>query len=416
MDDHPSNRRGERSLREAESLSLDREDGRESPDREASRENLGSDAAGGTHFRRREILAGAGAAVIGSIAGCSAGGQPDSEGNTDFEPEETDTADAPSLSDLPDLSGELTVYLGRGEGGLYKELIDHLEAELYEDLSLSVRRDASASLANTIVEEEQNGDSPADVFWSIDAGALGTVAKEGLGSALPGDLTGLVPAQFRDGKDRWVGIAGRARAIPYNTETYDEADVPESVMAIPETDGFGGEMGWAPTYGAFQSFVTTMRLVEGEERTREWLRAMLDAGVTRYAGEFLVTNAVAEGELSAGFANHYYAQRLQEAKPDAPMDLAFTSGDAGALVNASGAIVLESAADRTLAVDFVRHFLTTEVQSFLAESAYEYPLVPGVDPPGSLPPIEELDPPDIDLTQLADVRPTLRMLREEGVL
>ncbi len=365
---------------------------------------------------RRSVLAGAGAAVIGSLAGCSAGGRPGSESNTDFETEETSTADAPSLSDLPDLAGELTVYLGRGEGGLYKELIDHLETELYEDLSLSVRRDASASLANTIIEEEQNGSSPADVFWSIDAGALGTVATKGHGAALPSDLTSLVPAQFRDGEGRWVGIAGRARAIPYNTAQHDEADVPGSVMAIPETPGFGDNMGWAPTYGAFQSFITAMRLVEGEERTREWLRAMLDDGATRYAGEFLVTNAVAEGELSAGFANHYYALRLQEAKPAAPLDLAFTSGGPGSLVNASGAIVLESTADRTLAVDFVRHFLTREVQSFLAESAFEYPLVPGVDPPGSLPPIEELDPPAIDLTQLAEVRPTLRLLRDEGVL
>ena len=365
---------------------------------------------------RRQFLAGAGAVFLGAAAGCSAGGSGGGTTGAEFEPDGSSTADAPSLSELPDLAGELTIYLGRGEGGLYKELIDHLETELYEDLSLSVRRDASASLANTIVEEEANGSSPADVFWSIDVGALGTIAREGIGTQLPTELTDLVGPQFHDGKRRWVGIGGRARAIPFNTDEYAAADVPDSVMAIPETEGFGDAMGWAPTYGAFQSFVTAMRLVEGESATREWLRAMLDAGTSRYAGEFLVTNAVGGGELSAGFANHYYALRLQAAKPNAPLELAFTSGDAGSLINASGAVVLDSASDRQLAVDFLRHFLTKEVQAFLAESAYEYPLVPGVEPPGSLPSIEALDPPDVDLTRLAEVRPTLRILREEGVL
>lgn len=366
-------------------------------------------------MRRRDFIAGLSATTVGGLAGCSTSGQSETS-TAEFDPDSSNTADAPSLSSLPDLAGELTVYLGRGEGGLYGELIDHLQTELYEDLVIDVRREASASLANTIVEEEKHGSSPADVFWSIDAGALGTIAQEGLASPLPADLTGLVPDQFHDTDRWWVGISGRARAIPYNTEVYDETDVPEAVSAIPEDPGFGTEMGWAPDYGAFQSFVTAMRLERGDATTRSWLQAMLDAGVSRYAGEFLVTNAVAEGELSAGFANHYYALRLQESKPDAPLDLAFTSGDAGALVNASGAIVLDSSPNTQLATDFVRHFLTREVQTFLAESAYEYPLVPGVDPPGSLPSIDELDPPAIDLTRLAEVRPTLRMLREEGVL
>ncbi|MFB6085684.1 MAG: extracellular solute-binding protein [Halodesulfurarchaeum sp.] len=367
-------------------------------------------------MHRRDFLAGVGTTALGGLAGCLGGGQSNPAG-AEFDPEPaTVTGQAPQLTDLPDLSGELTVYLGRGEGGLYRELLEHFETELYPDLELSVRRDSSASLANTIVEEEKHGNSPADVFWSIDVGALGAIAQRGLGVTLPTEVTGIVPDGFRDSSGRWVGISGRARAIPYNTETYDESDVPETVAEIPETPGFGNNMGWAPTYAAFQSFVTAMRLLRGESETRQWLTDMQDMGVSSYGGEFMVTNAVAEGELDAGFANHYYALRLAEAKPDAPLDLAFTSGDAGALINASGALVLQSSRVPTLATDFIAHFLTAEVQSFLAEKAYEYPLVPGIDPPGSLPSIEELNPPSIDLTKLANVRPTLRLMRETGVL
>ncbi|MFB6267003.1 MAG: iron ABC transporter substrate-binding protein [Halodesulfurarchaeum sp.] len=378
-------------------------------------------------LRRRTYLSGLGAGALAVLGGCATGTgsrgttqefDPEAEGNRTATPTGTTGRNrtVPTLEDVPALSGELVIYLGRGEGGLYRDLVEHLESERYPDLSVSVRRDSSASLANTIIEEEKGGSSPADVFWSIDAGALGAVAERGLTASLPSDVTGLVPSQFRDPKRRWVGISGRARAVPYNTDRFDESDIPDDILAFPEEEAFDDALGWAPRYGAFQAFVTAMRFVHGEQTTRRWLRGMLESGVTAYPGEFLVTNAVAEGELGAGLANHYYALRLKEAKPDAPLELAFTSNDAGALVNASGVAVLASSDRKPLAVDFIRHLLTREVQRFLAEQAYEYPLVPGIDPPGSLPPIAELDPPQFDLTRLANVEATLRMLRTEGVL
>ena len=57
-----------------------------------------------------------------------------------------------------------------------------------------------------------------------------------------------------------------------------------------------------------------------------------------------------------------------------------------------------------------------EVQQFLADQAYEYPLVEAVDPPGELPPIGELNPPAFDLTNLGDVQATLDVMRSVGVL
>lgn len=368
-------------------------------------------------MRRRDFLAGAGTAVVGGLAGCTSGstGEATTTTGAEFDPTTTGRTAAPTLDELPDLAGSLTIYLGRGEGGRYGELLDHFETELYPDLELSVRRNRSATLANSIIVEEEGGTTPADLFWSIDAGSLGAVARAGLSARLPPDLVGAVPTQFRDADRRWAGVAGRVRAIPYNADVVDPADVPESVAEVPDSP-LAGEMGWAPTYGAFQAFVTAMRLRRGEAATRKWLAGMVEAGTQSYAGEFLVTNAVADGELAAGFANHYYALRLQQAKPEAPLELAFTSGDAGSLINVSGALVPASSENQELAANLLRHLHTAEVQQFLADQAYEYPLVDGVDPPGSLPALEELEPPAIDLTRLSDLEATLDLLRAEGVL
>ena len=368
---------------------------------------------------RRTFLATAGSGLVGSIAGCLGGAGNDGAGEPTFDPTTaapTGNAGGVSIADLPPLSGDLTIYLGRGEGGLYDALLAHFQNERYPDLTLDVRRDSSAALANTIIEEEANGTSPADVFWSIDTGALGAVAGQGYAAPLPADVTGLVPDRFANPDGLWTGIAGRARAIPYNTDELDAAEVPTEIGAFPGNPRFQDAMGWAPTYGAFQAFVTAMRYVEGEAETRRWLQGMLEAGVTRYSGEFLVTNAVAEGELVAGFANHYYGLRLQTAKPEAPLGLAFTRNDAGALINASGALVLGSSERQALAANLLAHLLSVEVQEFLAAEAAEYPLVEAVDPPGGLPPIGELNPPPFDLTNLGDVESTLDMLRAVGVL
>ena len=40
--------------------------------------------------------------------------------------------------------------------------------------------------------------------------------------------------------------------------------MPTDIMAIPDS---GFSMGWAPAYAAFQSFVTAMRILEGDEAT-----------------------------------------------------------------------------------------------------------------------------------------------------
>jgi len=384
-----------------------------------------SDGDGARYTDRRRLLAATAAAGAAGLAGCSGLFGDDDDGDEDRSwelsefrgsgPLVADRASpgGTSIADLPDLEGELNFYLGGGEGGLYLDLIELL-SEIYGDFSFNHTLDASSQLSNRITEEVEAGASQADLFLAVDAGALGNVAANGAAQSLSSDATGDVPAQLR--ADTWVGFAGRARAIPYNTDELSESDVPDTVQEFPETAAFQDSMGWAPTYGAFQAFVTAMRLLRGEDDTRAWLTDMLDAGIGEFPDEFRVSNEVANGALTAGFANHYYALRVRNARQNAPVDLAFTSGDAGALINVSGAQLIEGASDVDLAETFIRHLLSAEAQEFFATRTFAYPTVPGVDPVTDLPSIEELNPPDVDLTELANTGPTLDLLDETGIL
>jgi iron(III) transport system substrate-binding protein len=318
-----------------------------------------------------------------------------------------------SITDLPDLSGTLNFYLGGGEGGLYLELIEKFET-IYPDFETESRLESSSNLANTIIEESEAGTSPADLFLAVDAGSVVAVADAGATTTLPSAVTDTVPSDFRT--DQWIGFAGRARAMPYNTNQLSASDLPDTVQEIPEMGSLSDAVGWAPTYGAFQSFVTAMRLLRGPDVTRQWLTDMQDLGVQTYPDEFRVSNAVADGGLATGFANHYYALRVLNSRANAPIDLHFTSGDAGALINVSSATIIDGTDQQELAENFIRHLLSAEAQEFFATRTFAYPTVPEVQPPGGLPTADELNPPDIDLTELSDIQPTLQLLRETNVL
>ncbi|MFC5367070.1 iron ABC transporter substrate-binding protein [Salinirubrum litoreum] len=378
------------------------------------------DAQGHRRTRRRVLQTGAALGIAG-LAGCN-GLPPLSEGGGDTVGQigsgrspfgDRDISGGVSMAEMPDLSGELTVYSGRGEQ-LVGTLIEFIE-ELYDDLTIRTRYSSAAELVNLIQTEGQ--ESPADVFYSVNAGSLGQLKNNNRTQQLPSGVLDLVRDEFEDPDGQWVGTSGRARTVPYNTDSLDESGVPDDVMTFPETAAFENDIGWAPTYSSFQAFVTAMRVLEGDDATRQWLQGMLDLGVEEYSDEFLVSQAVADGEISAGFANHYYIQRVLAGRPEAPIATAFTQNDAGAIFNVAGAAMLDTAEDTTLAGNFVRHLLSAEAQDYFARETFEYPLVSGVEPVGRLPSIDELNPPEgVDLTELSDLEGTIDLLREVGVL
>jgi len=370
---------------------------------------------------RRSFLRAAAAGSIAGLAGCS---MFDSESVPETAPvnempelmgsgyASREPPEGPSMRDMPPLGGTLTVYSGRGSA-LVGDLLEYIR-ELYPDLDLHVRYGGSSELVDEIVSEGE--ESRGDVFYSVNAGALGSLADQNRTRSLPNDILGMIPAEFSDPDGHWVGTSGRARAVPYNTDRLDESDVPDDIFAFPDYEPFENNFGWAPSYGSFQAFVTAMRLRKGRERTKEWLESMIDHGTETYPDEFFASQHVADGEIVAGLANHYYTLRVQAARPDAPIALIFTENDAGAIFNVAGACVLDTASNPEMATRFVRHLLSAEAQDYFARRTFEYPLLPSVEPVGDLPPVDELSVPEgVDLAQLSNLEPALELIRSVGL-
>ncbi|MDX5893855.1 iron ABC transporter substrate-binding protein [Rubrobacter radiotolerans] len=306
----------------------------------------------------------------------------------------------------------LVVYSGRS-AELVGPIIDTYIEESGNEVQ--VRYGDTAELAATLLEEGEN--SPADVYFAQDAGALGAVADEDLLVQLPEEILSPVEERLSSQEGEWVGISGRARVIAYNTDNLTEEDLPESILDFTDPE-WEGRIGWAPTNGSFQAFVTALRELEGEDAAREWLEGIQANNPTVYEDNTTTLEGVAAGEVDVGFVNHYYLFRaLEEQGEDfSARNYYPTGGDPGALVNVAGAGILASSDNKQAAEDFLSYMVSEEAQQYFADETYEYPVIEGVETNEELVPLEEIESPDIDLSNLDDLEGTLELLRETGVL
>lgn len=308
------------------------------------------------------------------------------------------------------VGGNLTIYSGRNET-LVGGLIDRIQDAT--GVTVEARYGGTAELAAQILEEGDN--SPAGLFFSQDAGALGALAKADRLATLPDDILAMVDDTYQDADGRWVGLSGRARVLVYQPDLVEEDALPESILDLP--DSGLGPIGVAPSNASFQTFVTALRLTEGEDGAREWLEALQSSDTIIYEGNGPIVDAVAAGEAAIGLVNHYYLYEKMEENPDiTARNHYFTNGDIGGLVNIAGAGVLSGSDQEEQALAVVRYLLSDEAQQYFAEETHEYPLASGVSPVDDLPPLDEYNAPDVNLNDLDDLEGTLTLLTELGLI
>ena len=310
-------------------------------------------------------------------------------------------------------SGTLVVYSGRSEN-LVAPIIDQFSEAT--GIQVEVRYGGTPEIAATIMEEGEN--SPADVFFSQDGGALGELSKAGLLAPLPSTVLEQVPPNLEGRNGDWVGISGRARVLVYNNSELTEADLPADIWGLTEPE-WNGRVGWAPTNASFQTFVTALRVLEGEDRAREWLEAMIANDVQSYDGNPAIVEAAAAGEISVGLTNHYYLYRFlaEQGEEFSARNYYFPTPHAGSIINVAGVGILKTSQNPDAAQQFVEYLLSTDAQQYFASETYEYPLVDaGIEVPEILLPLDQIATPDLDLSDLDDLQGTLELLQSTGAL
>nr|WP_263011656.1 iron ABC transporter substrate-binding protein [Laspinema sp. D3a] len=309
----------------------------------------------------------------------------------------------------PATGEQLVVYSGRNEN-LVGSLIEQFKTET--GIDIQVRYGDTAELAAAILEEGEN--TPADVFFAQDAGALGALQKADRTAKLPEDILNQVESRYRSPQGEWVGITGRVRTLDYNTDLVQPEEVPQSILELTDPK-WEGKIGWAPSNGSFQAFVTALRVSLGEEQTKQWLEGVQANNPKVYAKNTAIVEALSRGEIAVGFVNHYYLEKFKAENPDAPIAHSFPN-DVGSLVNVAGVSILENTDKLPESQQFVNFMLSPKAQEYFTQETFEYPLVTGVVATKTLTPLSDIKSPEIDLSNLNDLEGTLKLLQETGIL
>ena len=310
----------------------------------------------------------------------------------------------------PASSESLTIYSGRSES-----LVDPIIQQFSQvsGIEVKVKYAGTAQLAGTLLEEGDR--TPADVFFAQDPGGLGAV--ESLLTTLPDEILGRAPDWARSPQGKWVGLSGRARTVVYNPDRLTEEELPDDVFDFIDPK-WKGRIGWAPTNASFQTMVTAMRALWGEDKTRRWLEGVQANEPGVYPKNTPQVAAVAAGEIDVGLVNHYYLFRfLAEEGEDFPArNYHPRAGGPGATVMVAGAGILEASDDKAVAERFLEFMLSSVGQQYFAGQTFEYPVIEGIEPPHVLVPLDEINRPNISLKDLADLKGTQQLLQETGVL
>ena len=305
----------------------------------------------------------------------------------------------------------LTIYSARRE-----ELVAPIIEQFTEDtgIEVAVRYGNLAEMVVMILEEGDN--SPADIFFAQDASGLGALEKEERLIPLPHDILELVPEAFRSTQGLWVGTSGRARVLIYNPTLVEAEELPASLLDLTD-ERWRSMVGWAATNGPFQGQITAIRVLLGDDAARDWLEGMVANDVVTYPENTAVVQAVIDGEVAMGLVNHYYLNEFRAEDPDIEAENHyFEAGDVGALVNVAAAGILDSSDQPELAETFIRYLLSEPAQVYFATETYEYPLISDIPLIAGLIPLDDLQPPPIDLSNLDDLEGTLALMSEVGVL
>ena len=318
----------------------------------------------------------------------------------------------PLLSSCTSSSSGLVVYNAQHE-----ELIGAVAAEFTKKTGIKVelRNGSDLEMANQLVEEGKA--SPADVFLTENSPAMSLVDSKGLFAKLEPATLKPIPNRYRPDNGHWVGFAGRSTVLVYNTAKLPASQLPKSIMDLAKP-AWKGRISFSPTGADFQAIVSAVLELKGEAATRQWLAGLKRNG-TVYDGNNVVLQAVNSGESDAGVIYHYYWYRDEDESgenSDHSQLYFFGHKDPGAFVSVSGAGVLASSKDKSDAQKFVSYLVSNEGQQVIARSkALEYPLNPTVQLGRAVKPFNELDPPNVDVSDLNGPK-VVSLMQEAGFL
>jgi len=281
---------------------------------------------------------------------------------------------------------EVNVYTSRhydSDDALYEEFTEET------GIKVNIISGKGSALLQRLKAEGKN--SPADIFFTVDAGNLWKVQKEGLFQSIQSEkVLTEVPENLRGPNDEWTAIAKRARVIFYNPENISDELVENFNYEDLADQKWNKKIVIRSSNNMYnQSLVASLIENIGEEATEKWAKKLVSNFARKPQGnDRSQIIAVANGEADLAIANSYYIgimlsgsagqEQLEAAKK---VKMIFPNQDnRGAHINISGAGILKNAPNKDNANSFIEFLISKRVQKYMIDKSYEYSVLNDVAP------------------------------------
>lgn len=281
---------------------------------------------------------------------------------------------------------EVNVYTSRhydSDDALYEEFTEET------GIKVNIISGKGSALLQRLKAEGKN--SPADIFFTVDAGNLWKVQKEGLFQSIQSEkVLTEVPENLRGPNDEWTAIAKRARVIFYNPENISDELVENFNYEDLADQKWNKKIVIRSSNNMYnQSLVASLIKNIGEEATEKWAKKLVGNFARKPQGnDRSQIIAVANGEADLAIANSYYIgimlsgsagqEQLEAAKR---VKMIFPNQDnRGAHINISGAGILKNAPNKDNANSFIEFLISKRVQKYMIDKSYEYSVLNDVAP------------------------------------
>ena len=284
------------------------------------------------------------------------------------------------------MANEVNVYTSRhydSDDALYKEFTKET------GIKVNIISGKGSALLERIKSEGKN--SPADIFFTVDAGNLWKVQKEGLFQSIKSNkVLSSVPLKLRGPNDEWTAIAKRARVVFYNPKKISPSEIKNITYEDLANEKWKNRVVIRSSSNMYnQSLVASLIVNLGERNTEIWAKNFVKNFARKPQGnDRSQIIAVANGEADLAIANSYYIgimlsgsagkEQLEAAKK---VKMHFPNqNDRGVHINISGAGILKNSPNTSNANTFLEFLLSKRVQKYMVDRSYEYPILNEVLP------------------------------------
>ena len=284
------------------------------------------------------------------------------------------------------IADEVNVYTSRhydSDDAIYKEFTEET------GIKVNIISGKGSALLQRLKVEGRN--SPADISFTVDAGNLWKVQKEGLFQSIQSEkVLTEIPENLRGPNDEWTAIAKRARVIFYNPENVSDELVENFNYEDLADQKWNKRVVIRSSNNMYnQSLVASLIKNLGEEATEKWAKKLVDNFARKPQGnDRSQIIAVANGEADLAVANSYYIgimlsgsagqEQLEAAKK---VKMIFPNQkNRGAHINISGAGILKNAPNKDNANSFIEFLISKRVQKYMIDKSYEYSVLEDVAP------------------------------------